>query len=135
MSDVKTTGDARLLWEDDATRTAVPKPYRRLVRRFSSMQVDILARLLRGQELTALINAVTCRTTSFAETIRALRRVYRWPIITRSIDLPSPDRRRLRIEAYSFEPIKNEETMRRGGDKFCLLVEAWRNRPSTRWVA
>jgi hypothetical protein len=135
MSDVNNLDTARLLWEDDCTLPAIPKPYWRLVRRLSSLRADILARLLRSEELTRLSNAITCRTTNLAATIRALRRVYRWPILTRHIDFLSPDGRRLRIAAYSFDPTKIEETMRRGGDKFCLLVEAWRNRPSMRGAA
>lgn len=128
MFDVKTTDETRLIWEEGITRPSMHEPSWRLVPRLTSLRADVLARLLRGEELTALSDGVVHRTTSFAGTIRALRRVYRWPILTRYIELLSKDGRRMRVAAYSFDQDKVEQTMHQGGERFCFLVEAWRNR-------
>lgn len=130
MSDTCEVRGAQLVWEDSCSLPPIPKPYWRHVRRLSSLRADVLLRLLRGEELTALSHAVFCRATSLAATIRALRRDYRWPILTRYVAFSPGDGRRMRIAAYSFDPEKIEEIMRRGGARFCFLVEAWRNRPS-----
>ncbi len=135
MSDPYEIRGARLVWEVDCSSAPIPKPHWRLVRRFTSFRADVVPRSLRGEELTAWSNAISCRTNSPAATFRALRRDYRWPTHARYVEFLPGAGRQTRIEAYSFNATKVRETMRRSGDKLCPFVEAWRNRASMGDVA
>jgi Helix-turn-helix domain len=73
-------------------------------KRVDTVRATVLARMLRGEQLTAMDGVLDASTTRLAGSVHILRRKLGWHVVTDDVQVPTADGRIAEVARYSLPP-------------------------------
>lgn len=70
-------------------------------KRLNTVRATVLARMLKGEQLTAMDGVLDASTTRLASDVHVLRRKLGWAVITDEVQVPTADGRIADVASYS----------------------------------
>lgn len=93
-------------------------------KRLDTVRATVLARMLKGEQLTAMDGVIDASTTRLASDVHVLRRKLEWDVITEEVEVPTADGRMADVARYSLSAEVIAASMALGAGAFIAAVMA-----------
>lgn len=91
-------------------------------KRPNTVRATVLARMLKGEQLTAMDGVFDASTTRLAGSVHVLRHTYGWSIVTDEVQVPTADDRIADVARYNLPPEVIAAAMAAGAEVFIAAV-------------